>query len=393
MREYGGCDADLPPEQAYRIYRESVESYLALVTTEKLHDALHDSIANLPNLRHVHVYQSRDSSSLYEDPTIHKRLVWEKLSRNIGLDPVKPWQSPIGLQNGPNRRAFVFMALLKVLAVTKSAGKDDHEYCIDTLDTCCLDSGYGVSVGDEYLPIFGADWSEWGPAFQHLRCRNLHLALRSVSGRLPGPPRSLPDTDTPFMHALAETTPHLKTLALGYKNWMPAGFVSFSKSVQFTCLESLALGDVYTSSDTLIQFLRTAAPTLRQLRFQRINLVTLARNPSVRRINIPIEETKEAWYQLWHFIKTSMERLHYILFHIPILRGRLRLKNPLRGQVGDDPYLPDRLSHCYDRVVANIGLAEWIDQLGFEEDEDCLSDSVGFLSEADSHLEWESDEF
>lgn len=41
---------DLPPEQAFRIYKDSMESYLALVTTEKLHDALRESVANLPNL-------------------------------------------------------------------------------------------------------------------------------------------------------------------------------------------------------------------------------------------------------------------------------------------------------------------------------------------------------
>ncbi|KAK8134809.1 hypothetical protein PG984_006821 [Apiospora sp. TS-2023a] len=316
------------------------------------------------------------------------RLVGKKLSRNVGIDPAKQHQGTYGFQDGESTRAFVFMALLKVLAVTKSVGINDHEYCIDTLDVCCLHESYGVSVGSEYLPIFApdCDWSGWGPAFQHLRCRHLHLALRSFSTRIEG---SLPDSDTPFMNALAETTPHLKTLALGYKNWTPAGFVSLSKSVRFTCLQSLVLGDVYTRSDTLIQFLRTATPTLRQLRLQRINLVTLARDLSVRRMNIPPEETKEAWYRLWHFIKTSMEDLQYIFIHIPILRGRLRLRNPLRGQVGHDPYVPDRPSHCYDKAVANIGLAEWIDQLGFEEDEDCLSDRDGFLSETDSHLEWD----
>ncbi|KAK7920254.1 hypothetical protein PG985_008276 [Apiospora marii] len=160
--DYRDDDADLPVEQAYRIYRDSVESYLALVTTEKLHDALHESVANMPNLRHVHIYQSRGSSGLFEDTTIHKRLVWEKLCRNTGMDPVRRYQIPYGLQTEPNSRAFVFMALLKALAVTKSAGIDDHEYCIDTLDVCCLDSGYGVSVGIEYLPISGADWpSPW----------------------------------------------------------------------------------------------------------------------------------------------------------------------------------------------------------------------------------------
>lgn len=183
------------------------------------------------------MHQSRTvlaTNVLNEDPTILRPHAWEKLSRNIGMNPVKKYQGQHHWQARPNTRAFVFMALLKVLAVTKSAGIYDHEYCIETLDLCCRHRNYGINIGSGYPPLSGLDWSAWDPAFQHLRCRKLHLSLRSYSGHLHGPPRSLPDTDTPFMHALAETTPHLRTLALGYKNWSPAGFVSLSKSVRLT---------------------------------------------------------------------------------------------------------------------------------------------------------------
>ncbi|KAK8078474.1 hypothetical protein PG996_004644 [Apiospora saccharicola] len=44
MREHGDFNANLPIEQAYCLYRDSLKSYLALVNTEGLHDALRESI-------------------------------------------------------------------------------------------------------------------------------------------------------------------------------------------------------------------------------------------------------------------------------------------------------------------------------------------------------------
>ncbi|KAK8086215.1 hypothetical protein PG994_001189 [Apiospora phragmitis] len=103
---------NVPPEdeEAYRVYKDSMEEYLALTTTEKLHDALRDQI-----------------------------------------------------------RAFVFMTLFKGLAVVKSTGLDDCEYSFDTLDMCSEqvdmyskqyddDSRY---FGVEDIPFYGADWSAW----------------------------------------------------------------------------------------------------------------------------------------------------------------------------------------------------------------------------------------
>ncbi|KAK7949072.1 uncharacterized protein PG986_009958 [Apiospora aurea] len=391
-------DVDWRPEQGYQAYKDAMGDYLELVTTEKLHDALRDCIAGLPNLQHVHIYQKRidDVMVCHGDPpirpTIPRRRVWERLTNNIGLNPVgEDLPMPPRFVEQPNTHAFVFMALLKVLAVGRSASVDDDEYSIDTLDLCSSqDSDCGtVSLG--YIALSGADWSEWGPAFQHLKCRHLCISLCSYpEGAHPRSSEPLGGTDSIFMRAFAETTPHLKSLILQYQNQGPAGFITLSKSARFTRLESLVLAEFYTTSNTMIEFLRTAAPTVRQLRIQRVILATVDRALSVRQQRLPPEEIRTAWYQVWNFIKTSMEDLQLLYFNIPTV-PELRVRNPLRGRVGGWHKGSSVPTNCYDAAVTDMGLAEWIDQLGFENGDDCEIDLHEFDKEETPSL-WESDE-
>ncbi|KAK8039884.1 hypothetical protein PG993_008295 [Apiospora rasikravindrae] len=387
---------DWRPEQGYQAYKDAMGDYLELVTTEKLHDALRDCIASLPNLQHVHIYQTRlgDVMECYGDPplgpTVPRRRAWGRLTNNIGINPLgdNSWRLP-DFTGQPNTRAFVFMALLKVLAVVRSARVNDDEYSVDTLDLCSKQGSNCGITGPRPIALWGADWSAWGPAFQHFKCRHLYISLRSYPVDEPRPriSGSLPDTDSIFMRAFAETTPHLKTLSLQYKNMRPAGFISLSKSVRFRRLESLVLAGFYTTSDALIEFLRTAAPTLRQLRIQRVTLATIDRASPQRQEYLPPEEIRTAWFQVWDFIKASMKDLQLLYFNIPTVRGGLRVTNPLRGRVGDIDGDFHNPTNCYDAAVTDMGVAEWIDQLGFEDGGGDASDDSREFDSAESDPE------
>ncbi|KAK8086214.1 hypothetical protein PG994_001188 [Apiospora phragmitis] len=173
---------------------------------------------------------------------------------------------------------------------------------------------------------------------------------------------------------------------------MAAGFVSLSKTARFTCLESLVLAHFYTTSGALIEFLRIVAPTARQLRIHRVDLATLNRDLPVKQRSLPSEEIKGSLIpgMALHENHPWRKDLQFLYFNIETVPGGLRVTNPLRGRAGYNSHRSGRRTNFYDAAATNIGLGEWIDQLGFENsDDNALDDDFEFDFEEDSDDEWE----
>ncbi|KAK6844234.1 hypothetical protein PG995_014344 [Apiospora arundinis] len=354
---YSSLNFDDPmDEEVYRAYKGSMEEFLELVTTDILYNTLRECIGSLPSLKRVLMQQEEGMMR-----------GWKKLCSSVGENPDNGLVKSIRQGDTTPLCATVFVTLLKALAVAKPAGTVGSEYSIDTLDACGeRDDG----IHGDIKPVSLGTNVEGSPCAsgacvsvpRKFRCQHMNIALSSAWHF-----HDIANIfrDNPLLHALAEIFSELQTLSLKYVDTSRKGFSPLSQAVRFTCLESLVLSDLQTTAGDLIGFLRTAAPTLRRLRIQGTALELPQGGLPGWEAFIDFEKMKTAWLELFQFLKSSMKDLQSLHLGINAEYG-MRLKNPLRGQIEEDVYTLGPPLDYYDATVDEIGLAEWLDQLGFE---------------------------
>jgi hypothetical protein len=134
-------------------------------------------------------------------------------------------------------------------------------------------------------------------------------------------------------------------------------------SIQLTRLLELDLSMIYTTAGMLIEFLRTAGPTLQSLKFWNVGL-QVQRGPIWVQ---PREESKQAWIAVWRFIRNDMTALRYLDIG-GLGDGVLRVVDPIHGPNGVNELRSISNRALYDSSRAQVPLAHWIDQLEFEGD-------------------------
>ncbi|KAJ5888261.1 hypothetical protein N7495_008302 [Penicillium taxi] len=179
----------------------------------------------------------------------------------------------------------------------------------------------------------------------------------------------------------------LKTLT--FAQWSPIEelsplyFKDLAQKVQFSQLEKLNLHSIEVTVDSLEEFLRTAAPTLKRLSIRLVSLVDgITSAPALG----PLTENSQSWVSslstevkteiqgLWRRVSKFLAdhlKLQYIEMSELGYRGRLiLLKDPLfmeRGQPGAMPSPGLNPSDFYfDSEKASVLFKEWVTQLQIE---------------------------
>ncbi|KAJ5715530.1 uncharacterized protein N7483_012711 [Penicillium malachiteum] len=185
---------------------------------------------------------------------------------------------------------------------------------------------------------------------------------------------------------LITVSPTLKTLT--FAQWSPAEelsplyFKDLAQKVQFSQLEELHLHSVEVKVNSLEEFLKTAAPTLKRLTMWLVSLVdeiTSVPDPG------PLTEDSRIWVSsLSTEVKTEMQELWRRVFkswadHLKLqyvqmsnlgYRGRfIMLKDPLymeRGQPDAQLSPGSNLEFYFDSERASVSFKEWVTQLQIE---------------------------
>ncbi|KAJ5631714.1 uncharacterized protein N7484_011814 [Penicillium longicatenatum] len=190
-----------------------------------------------------------------------------------------------------------------------------------------------------------------------------------------------------LLKILVTVSPTLKTLT--FTQWSPIEelsplyFKDFAQRVQFSQLEELNFHSIEVTVDSLEEFMRTAAPTLKRLSIRLVSLVDgITSAPDLG----PLTENSQSWVSsLSTEVKTEMQglwrrvfklladhlKLRYIEMSELGYRGRLiMLKDPLymeRGQPGAKPSPGLNPSDFYfDSEGASVLFKEWVTQLQIE---------------------------
>ncbi|KAJ5876412.1 uncharacterized protein N7529_001996 [Penicillium soppii] len=190
-----------------------------------------------------------------------------------------------------------------------------------------------------------------------------------------------------LLNVLVTVAPALKTLT--FAQWSPIEelsplyFKNLSRRIRFSQLEELHLHSIEVTVNSLEEFLRTAAPTLKRLRLEFVSLVdgiTSAPDPG------PLTENSRSWVsslsvevkngmqELWKRVFKSWAdhlKLQYVELSNLGYRGRyIKLQDHLytdRGQPDAQPSPGLNPSSFYfDAKRANIPFKEWVTQLQIE---------------------------
>ncbi|KAJ6095763.1 hypothetical protein N7486_006509 [Penicillium sp. IBT 16267x] len=199
---------------------------------------------------------------------------------------------------------------------------------------------------------------------RHLRtlhtCNGYHNSLTTTGLTI------LQDTRRTFFEGLDILT------MLSKSKYEPSYLTEISERLNFTRLTELHLCWIEFTPDSFETFLRTAAPTLKSLSLESVNLNQNNKPPlisdeeaitlGIRWLGLIEDPMKRAWGQIVAMLldQTSLE--HLSLETIGFRRYPITIMDSLRD-ISGKPSSMDSSITCYDSAQARISFREWISNL------------------------------
>ncbi|KAJ5675800.1 hypothetical protein N7462_008697 [Penicillium macrosclerotiorum] len=267
--------------------------------------------------------------------------------------------------------SLVFLQLLN--AIVKSNRK------VQALHTC---SHYFCGMKLESFQLPESQYQSLLPLLKDLT--TLHMCIRLKDHEQENFDE---DTFKRLLNIMITAAPTLKTLS--FAQWSPIEelspryFKDVSQRIQFTQLEELHLHSIEVTVNSLEEFLRTAAPTLKRLSLRLVSLVdgitsapdlgSLTQNSRSWVTSMSTEvrtEIQGLWKRVFEFWADHLKP-QYVEVSVLGYRGRsITLHDNLymeRGQRDAEPFPGVNPSSFYfDVEKANLSFKEWVTQLQIE---------------------------
>ncbi|PYI05131.1 hypothetical protein BO78DRAFT_419988 [Aspergillus sclerotiicarbonarius CBS 121057] len=346
--------------ECHAIYQSAVKDHVEVQKRQVLQPALEHCFPSFTNLDSIGLWNVECSV-----PRLGQRYRGiKKLREQLRFDPLNV------VDTGWNHSRFtgtILASLLAAIATTKAKIKE--------ISTCGANE---ITLMDgRGLHLTPAEKTSLIPILKELQHMNWTCVSseRQLLGEGDAKISQDEANSKEFLLTLAEAAPSLKSLTVFTFEGQPnhdretlvdKQFLWISQRFHFSRLSALELASIVTTVSAFTTLLRSALPTLTDLRFARIFLRDNRNFPSPKERN---DECVREGMKIWREVCTILQdqgSLQTLKFECLGYQNKfIGIRDPNHGPYGTNPLCITDNFACYTRKRAHISFHEWIENLKF----------------------------